>query len=60
MQQTKNEKDNNTIKYPGKVDIMKNDKIVETLPNIEKNVDKKLQKATNKNKNPNMMKTNIN
>ena len=39
---------------------MKNDKIVETLPNIEKNVDKKLQKATNKNKNPNMMKTNIN
>lgn len=60
MQQTKNEKDNNIIKYPGKVDIMKNDKIVETLPNIEKNVDKKLQKATNKNKNPNMLKTNIN
>lgn len=28
MQQTKNEKDNNIIKYPGKVDIMKNDKIV--------------------------------
>jgi|688.fasta_scaffold2566925_1 hypothetical protein len=30
--QNKNEKDPNIIKYPGKVDIIKNDKIIETLP----------------------------
>jgi hypothetical protein len=38
MQQTKNEKEVNLIKYPGKVDIIKNDRVVETLPNTEKNV----------------------
>lgn len=54
MQQTKNEKDSNTIKYPGKVDIVKNDKIVETLSNVERNVDKKLQKSTTKTKNGNL------
>ena len=34
-------------------DIIKNDKVIETLPNVEKNVDKKLQKAVNKSKNAN-------
>lgn len=58
MQQGKNEKDN-VIKYPGKIDIIKNDKVIETLPNVEKNVDKKLQKAVNKSKNANF-KANIN
>jgi hypothetical protein len=54
MQQTKNEKDSNTIKYPGKVDIVKNDRVVETLPNVERNLDKKLQKSTIKTKNANL------
>ena len=40
----------NTIKYPGKVDIIKNDKIVETLPTVEKIYDKKNNKAAFKNK----------
>ena len=43
--QNKSEKDPNIIKYPGKVDIIKNDKIVETLPTVEKIVDKKVVKA---------------
>jgi hypothetical protein len=60
MQQTKNEKDSNTIKYPGKVDIIKNDRVVETLPNVERNIDKKLQKSTNKSKNTNLLKANFN
>ena len=38
------------IKYPGKVDIVKNDKIIETLPNVEKIVDKKSHKTALKNK----------
>ena len=49
--QTKNEKEAvNVIKYPGKVDIVKNEKVVETLPNVEKLVDKKSHKAALKNK----------
>lgn len=43
--QNKSEKDPNIIKYPGKVDIIKNDKVVETLPTVEKIVDKKVAKA---------------
>lgn len=50
MQQNKNEKDVNLVKYPGKVDIIKNDKVIETLPNIEKNIEKKLMKNNTKNK----------
>ena len=49
--QTKNDKQtSNVIKYPGKVDIVKNDKIVETLPNVQKIIDKKSHKAAFKNK----------
>ena len=41
----KNDKDPSIIKYPGKIDIIKNDKIIETLPAIEKVFDKKVAKA---------------
>jgi len=48
--QNKSEKDPNIIKYPGKVDIIKNDKVVETLPTVEKIIEKKVVKAGIKNK----------
>jgi len=48
--QNKSEKDPNIIKYPGKVDIIKNDKVVETLPTVEKIIEKKIVKAGIKNK----------
>lgn len=37
---------------------MKNNKVIQVLPNIEKNADKKAQKNNNKTKNPNNMKIN--
>ena len=48
--QNKSEKESNIIKYPGKVEVFKNNKIVEMLPNYEKIVDKKSNKAAMKNK----------
>lgn len=50
IMQSKNEKDPNLIKYPGKVDIIKNEKVVETLPTVEKIVDKKVVKTGLKSK----------
>lgn len=47
------------IKYPGKVEIVKNDKVVDYLPTVEKIVDKKINKATLKSK-PNPMSAKIN
>lgn len=47
------------MKYPGKVDIVKNDKVIETLPNVEKNVEKKVTKNNNKNKPSNVLTKNI-
>ena len=49
--QTKSEKESsNVIKYPGKVDIVKNNKVVETLPAHQKIYDKKANKAALKSK----------
>lgn len=41
------------IKYPGKIDIVRGDKILETLPIFEKNQEKKAQKPTGKSKQTN-------
>lgn len=48
--QNKSEKDPNVIKYPGRVDIVKNQEVVGQLPNTEKIVDKKSNKTTLKSK----------
>lgn len=48
--QNKSDKDPNAIKYPGKVEIVRNDEMVGTLPNVEKIADKKSNKNTLKTK----------
>jgi hypothetical protein len=48
--QSKGEKEAGTIKYPGRVDIVHNEKVLETLPAVERVADKKTHKAALKNK----------
>ena len=65
MQQSKSQKDSGIIKYPGtlynivgRVEIMRNNKVIQVLPNIQRNADKKAQKNQNKAKNTNSLKIN--